>query len=68
MYTRDVHGNGKCGIPIPPVGFPWEWESNYLNKWEWDGNENSSDVNDRIGTLIFNMFPFSYIMFSPQPV
>ena len=23
---RDVYGNEKCGIFIPPVGFPWEWE------------------------------------------
>ena len=26
LRSRDVHGNGKCGIPIPPVGFPWEWD------------------------------------------
>ena len=31
MYIRDAHGNGKCGIPIPPMGFHWEWEPNYLN-------------------------------------
>ena len=31
ICTRDVHGNGKCVIPIPPVGFPWEWEPNCLN-------------------------------------
>ena len=29
--SRDVHGNRKCGIPIPSVGIPWEWESIYLN-------------------------------------
>ena len=28
VYTRDVQGNGKCGIPIPSVRFPWEWEPN----------------------------------------
>ena len=45
MQSRDVHGNGKCGIPIPPMGFPWEWTPNCLNKEEWDGNRNNSDGN-----------------------
>ena len=31
IYIRDVHGNGKCGISVPPVRFPWEWEPNCLN-------------------------------------
>ena len=34
--NRDVNGNRKCGIPFPPIGFPWEWEPNCLSKWEWD--------------------------------
>ena len=38
-----MRGNEKCGIPISPVGFPFEWEPNHLNKWEWDGYGNSSD-------------------------
>ena len=31
LIDIDVHGNGKCKIPIPPVGLPWEWEPNCLN-------------------------------------
>ena len=31
ITSRDVHWNGKYGIPIPLVGFPWEWEPNCVN-------------------------------------
>ena len=30
MNVKDVYGNGKCGISIPPMGFPWEWKSTLL--------------------------------------
>ena len=30
LIIRDMHGNRKCGIPIPPVEFAWEWEPNCL--------------------------------------
>ena len=30
-YFRGVHRNEKCGIPIPPVRFLWEWKPNCLN-------------------------------------
>ena len=31
LMTKNLHGTGKCGIPIPPVVFLWERELNYLN-------------------------------------
>ena len=36
----------RLTIPIPPMGFPWECKPNCLNKWDWDGNGNSSDGNE----------------------
>ena len=58
LLNRDVHGNGKCGILISLVGFPWKWESNHVN---YNGNRTGMGIAQMgMETLIINVFTFSH--------